>query len=86
METMERMGIMFGFRIINLPDGTQIIDTTLETLYSDLTPLQMVEYIEMDVQFEIMDRMERKRKEEAERKRRLTRNPLYRLACMCGLV
>lgn len=86
VETMERMGIMFGFRIINLPDGTQIIDTTLETLYSDLTPLQMVEYIEMDVQFEIMDRMERKRKEEAERKRRLTRNPLYRLACMCGLV
>lgn len=86
METMERMGIMFGFRIINLPDGTQIIDTALETPYSDLTPLQMVEYTEMDIQLEIMDRMERKRKEEMERKRRLARNPLYRLACMCGLV
>lgn len=76
---------MFEFRIINLPDGTQIIDTTLETLYSDLTPTQMVEYVEMDVQIAIMDRMGRKRKLESGRKRKLAKNPLYRLACLCGI-
>ena len=82
---MERMGNMFGFRIINLPDGTQIIDTTLSTPYDALTPLQMVEYVEMDVQIAIMDRMDRKRKAESGRKRKLARNPLYRLACLCGI-
>ena len=50
---------MFEFRIINLPDGTQVIDTTSSTPYDALTPLQMVEYVEMDVQIAIMDRMER---------------------------
>lgn len=77
---------MFDFRIINLPDGTEIIDRNLKTPYKALTPLQMVEYIEMDVQLVIMDKMERRAKEEAERKRKLVRNPIYKLACLCGLV
>ena len=41
---------MFNFRLINTPDGNQIIDTTLKTPYSSLTPIQMVEYMEMDNQ------------------------------------
>ena len=45
----------FNFRIIDIADGNQIIDRNLKTPYSALTPLQMVEYIEMDVQLAIMD-------------------------------
>lgn len=77
---------MFGFRIIETADGNQIIDTRVTTPYSILTPLQMMEYMEVDVQLSLMVRMERKAKAEAKQRRKLTRNPLYRIACMCGLV
>ena len=53
---------MFEFRIINTQDGNQIIDRTLKTPYSALTPVQMVEYTEMDNNLALMDRMERKAK------------------------
>jgi hypothetical protein len=76
---------MFYFRIINLPDGNQIIDPSLKTPYNSLTPLQFFEYVEMDVQIELMNRMERT-KQKKEKMRRLAKNPLYRLACFCGLV
>lgn len=59
---------MFNFRIINTPDGNQIIDHTLKTPYSSLTPVQMVEYTEMDNQLTFMDRMERKAKRKEEKK------------------
>ena len=77
---------IFEFRIINLPDGTQIIDTALKTPYDALTPLQMVEYAEMDIQLAIMEKMKRKARREEEQKRKLARNPLWRLACLCGMV
>ena len=77
---------MFDFRIIYTADGNQIIDRNLKTPYKALTPLQMVEYLEMDNRLAYMDRMERKAREEAERKRKLARNPIYKLACLCGLV
>ena len=77
---------MFGFRIIETADGNQIIDTRITTPYSILTPVQMVEYMEVDSQLSLMVRMERKAKAEAEQRRKLVRNPLYRIACMCGLV
>ena len=77
---------MFGFRIIETADGNQIIDTRITTPYSVLTPLQMMEYVEIDVQLSLMARMERKARAEAERRRKLARNPLYRIACICGLV
>ena len=51
---------MFNFRIIDTPDGNQIIDRNLKTPYNALTPLQMVEYLEMDNRLAYMDRMERK--------------------------
>ncbi len=76
---------MFNFRIINTPDGNQVIDRNLKTPYNALTPNQMVEYMEMDNQLSFMDRLERKQRAEAERQRKLARNPIYRLACMCGL-
>lgn len=77
---------LFEFRIINLSDGNQVIDPTLKTPYNSLTPLQMVEYTEMDIQLAIMDRMERKSRAEAERKQKRARGIAYRLACFCGLV
>lgn len=77
---------MFDFRIIDTADGNQIIDRNLKTPYKALTPLQMVEYLEMDNRLTYMDRMERKARAEAERKRKLARNPIYKMACLCGLV
>lgn len=77
---------MFDFRIIDTADGNQIIDRNLKTPYKALTPLQMVEYLEMDNRLAYMDRMERKAREEAERKRKIARNPIYKMACLCGLV
>ena len=77
---------MFNFRLINTPDGNQVIDTTLKTPYSSLTPLQMEEYIEMDNQLEYMERMERKQKREAERQRKFTYKLFQKVACACGIM
>ena len=78
---------MFDFRIIDTEDGNQIIDRNLKTPYKALTPLQMAEYIEMDVQLAIMDKMERIAKEEMDRKRPVSvRNQIYKIACFFGLV
>ena len=77
---------MFNFRIINMADGNQIIDRNLKTPYEALTPLQMVEYAEMDNRLIYMDRMEQKARKEAERQRKCARNPFYRLACAVGMV
>lgn len=76
---------MFEFRIIDTADGNQIIDRQLKTPYNALTPTQMVEYMEMDNQLAIMDRIERKAMKKLEHMRKIAKNPFYRLACMCGL-
>ena len=77
---------MFEFRIIELQDGNQVIDRNLKTPYNALTPLQMVEYVEMDVQLAIMDAMERKEQIEAERKRKFVFRLARKVACMCGIM
>ena len=77
---------MFNFGIINTPDGNQIIDRNLKTSYDALTPTQMLEYTELDNQMAFMDRMERKAKQKAEHMRKLAKNPLYKMACMVGLL
>lgn len=80
---------MFDFRIINLSNGNQVIRRDLKTPYSALTPLQMVEYVEMDVQLTIMDMQKKKAlraRAEAERQWNLAGNLFVRLACFCGLV
>ena len=76
---------MFDFRIINTADGNQIIDRHLKTPYNALTSLQMMEYMEMEAILSLMDKMDYRAKAEADRKRRIARNPLYRIACLCGL-
>ena len=76
---------MFNFRIITCPDGTQIIDPSLKTPYSALTPDQMQEYIEIDTQIAFMERLKRKAKRELDHKCKMKRNPLYKAACMFRL-
>lgn len=77
---------MFDFRLFNTPDGNQIIDRTLKTPYDSLTPLQMLEYMEIDNQLAFMERLEKKQKREEERQRKIARNPIWKLACICGIV
>lgn len=57
---------MFHFRLINTPDGNQVIDTSLKTPYESLTVKQLQEYIEVDEQLSIMKSLEKKRKKEVE--------------------
>ena len=68
-----------------MSDGSQIIDRQLKTPYNALTPLQMIEYAEMDNQLAFMDRLERKERQKAEHMRKLAKNPFYRFACMWGI-
>ena len=77
---------MFDFRLINLPDGNQIIDTTLKTPYDSITAVEMLEYMEVDARLECMKRMERKQKREVERKRKFTYRFMHKVACMCGIM
>ena len=77
---------MFNFRLINTPDGNQIIDCSLKTPYDSLTPLQMVEYTEIDNRLAYMERLERKQAREAEHKRKLTYRFIHKVACMCGIM
>ena len=74
----------FDFGIVVCPDGTEIIDRKQRTFYHQLTPTQMMEYIEMDVQLELMDRLKQKAREEAGHKRRFASNLLWKFACFCG--
>ena len=82
----EVQNIMFNFRIINCSDGTQVIDPSLKTPYSALTPVQMTEYQEMSVQIAVMERMKRKAAREEKRRMKRERNLFYKLASVCGLL
>ena len=76
----------FNFRIINTPDGNQIIDETLKTPYTALNTIQMMEYTEVDNNLAYMRRLERQKRRESERQRKFARNPLWKLACACGIM
>lgn len=77
---------MFNFRIITCPDGTQVIDRSLKTPYNALTPVQMEEYMEIDTQIAVMERLKRKAKRESNRKRVIRKNLFYKLSSVCGLL
>ena len=77
---------MFEFRLINLSDGNQIIDTTLKTPYDSITAVEMLEYMEVDNRLAYMERMERKQKREAERNQKFTYKFMHKVACMCGIM
>lgn len=52
----------FDFRIIVCADGMEIVDRRQKAFYHQLTPVQMVEYIEMEIQLVILDELERNRR------------------------
>lgn len=60
---------MFDFRIIDTKDGNQVIRRDLKTPYSALTPLQYIEYTNMEVQLYIADRQKKKCQKESEHRR-----------------
>ena len=77
---------MFNFRLINTPDGNQIIDTTLKTPYDSITAVEMLEYMEVDARLEYMERMERKQQKEAEHKRKFTYRFINKIYCICNIM
>ncbi len=77
---------MFEFRLINTADGNQVIDRRLKTPYESLDLVQFLEYLETEESLYYMDRVEKKAKQKAEHMKKIARNPLYRIACVLGLV
>lgn len=77
---------MFNFRIIPAPNGVDVIDKTLKTPYKALTPVQMMEYIETERRLYAMEQAAKRTAREAERKRKMARNPFYRIACVLGII
>ena len=78
----------FSFRLIDLPDGNQVIDPKKSTRSDNLTMFELAEYqyIENLIgSIEWQKKMEDKEQKEAERQRKIARNPFLRLACLCGL-
>lgn len=81
------MGInYFGFRIIDISDGNQVIDMRLRTPYEALTPLQLAEYSEMEDQISYMERMKWKTQRKVEKQRKNSCSLLYKVACLFELV
>lgn len=77
---------MFEFRLINTADGNQVIDRRLKTPYESLDLIQFMEYLETEESLDYMDRVEKKAKQKSEYMKKLAKNPLYRIACVLGLV
>ena len=77
---------MFNFRLINLPNGNQIIDEGLKTPYNSLTPVEMIEYKEVEDALYYEEIQKRKQRREAERKQKFTYRFMHKVACMCGIM
>lgn len=77
---------MFNFRIINTPDGNQIIDKTLKTPYDSITPIEMMEYIEIDNLLYAFEQQKKMEQREEDRQKKIARNPFLRFACFCGII
>lgn len=49
----------FNFRIIKTANGVEIIDNTLSTPYNSLTPIQMMDYINVENSLYFAERQKR---------------------------
>ncbi len=76
----------YGFSIIVLEDGTEIIDRNIATPCENLTPLQMLEYEELEIELFMFERERLKRRREALARKKAMENPFYKFAYMCGLI
>lgn len=52
----------FNFRIIKTANGTEIIDSTLSTPYNALTPMQMLDYVNVENSLYFAERQKRLQK------------------------
>lgn len=52
----------FNFRIIKAGNGTEVIDNTLSTPYNSLTPMQMLDYINIENSLYFTERKRRLQK------------------------
>lgn len=53
---------MFNFRIVNTPDGNQIIDRSLKTPEESLNAVSLLEYMEVDAAMLALDRASKNKK------------------------
>lgn len=72
---------MFNFRLINLANGNQIIDKSLKTPYASLTPLQMIEYIEIDNKMAYIESIERKKIREIKNNQNFIFRLIHKIVC-----
>lgn len=75
---------MFGFRIVHV-NGVDVFDTSRCTPYNSLTPEQMQEYMEADVQLNYMEIQKRKEQREKEADYMIGKM-FYKFAKLCGFV
>ena len=54
----------FNFRIIKSANGVEIIDNTLSTPYNSLTPMQMIDYINVEDMLYLAERQNKAKVEE----------------------
>ena len=52
----------FNFRIIKAGNGTEVIDNTLSTPYNALTPMQMLDYVNVENSLYFAERQKRLQK------------------------
>ena len=72
---------MFNFRLINLANGNQVIDKSLKTPYASLTPLQMIEYIEIDNKMAYIESIERKKIREIKSNQNFIFRLIHKIVC-----
>lgn len=70
---------MFNFRLIVTADGNQIIDLSQNTPYETISPIEMLEYIEVDEKLAFSERLERRKQRLEEPPQRFLVNPFRRL-------
>ena len=75
----------FNFRIITTQSGTKIIDRTLITPYNSLNQSEKLEYIIQErilIDADILAKAKAKKFQRSQR----VKNPLYKIALLCGIV
>lgn len=73
---------MFHFEIIELSDGNQVIDQTKKMPSEDLTPLQLLEYTEIERKIAIADYFRRRENRIKNRREKTVLKVLRKIACI----
>lgn len=77
-----RIKNMFKFRLIDMPNGIQIIDENLMTPYDSITPEQMIDYIRVEQAIDVIRIHKRNREVYNMREWKTIKAVLFRIACM----